>query len=91
MFSTRPRTGSESFLVKDRDFIVSLSAVVWGVVMRTEEGVVGLSVVGLKRGCRCVKREMCSSDVPKNLVNQARGATGTQDRPDLPGGVSMTR
>jgi len=36
--------------VNDRDFIVSLRAVVWGVVMRTEDGVVGRSVVGLKSG-----------------------------------------
>ena len=64
MFSTRPRTGRASFLVNDRDFTVSLRAVFWGVVMRIEDGVVGLSAVGLKRGCRCVMREMCSSEVP---------------------------
>ena len=64
MFSTSPSTGRASFLVNERDLTVSLRAVFWGVVIRTEDGVVGLSAVGLNRGCSWVMREMCSSDVP---------------------------
>lgn len=64
MFSTRPNTGSASLRVNERDFMVSFRAVVWGVVMRIEEGVVGLEGAGWKRGWRCVRSEMCSSDVP---------------------------
>ena len=70
MFSTRPRTGKASFLVKESDFTVSLRAVFCGVVMRTEDGVVGLSGVGLKRGCRWVMSEICSSDVPASLATR---------------------
>lgn len=64
MFSTRPNTGNASFLVNDKDLTVSLRAVVWGVVMRMEVGVVGRAGVGVKSGCKWVKSEMCSSDVP---------------------------
>ena len=86
MFSTSPRTGSASFFVNDSDFIVSLSAVVWGVVIRTDEGVVGLSVVGLNKGCRWVMSEMCSSEVPDYCeLGVPRGIA------DPPGGVSMTK
>ena len=44
--------------------MVSFRAVVCGVVMRMDEGVVGCEGEGVKRGWRCVRREMCSSDVP---------------------------
>lgn len=47
--------------------MVSFSAVVWGVVMRMEVGVVGRDKVGVKSGWRWVRREMCSSDVPTFL------------------------
>ena len=50
--------------MNDRDFTVSLRAVFWGVVIRTEDGVVGLSGDGLNKGWRWVMREICSSDVP---------------------------
>lgn len=36
--------------MNERDLTVSFNAVVWGVVMRIEEGVVGRSEVGLKSG-----------------------------------------
>ena len=32
--------------------------------MSTEDGLVGLCGVGVKSGCKCVRREICSSDVP---------------------------
>ena len=50
--------------MNDRDLTVSFSAVVCGVVMRIEDGVVGRSAVGVKSGCKWVKSEICSSDVP---------------------------
>ena len=50
--------------MNDRDFTVSFRAVFWGVVIRTEEGVVGLSAVGLKSGWRWVMSDICSSEVP---------------------------
>jgi hypothetical protein len=50
--------------VNDRDLRVSLSAVVWGVVMSIEVGVDVRLVVGVNRGLRWVRRDMCSSDVP---------------------------
>ena len=52
MFSTRPMTGRESFFAKERDLMVSFKAVVWGVVIRIEVGVVGRDGVGLKSGWR---------------------------------------
>jgi len=70
MFSTKPSTGRLSFRVKDRDLRVSLIAVAWGVEIRTAVGV-GENVVGGRRGegrnrgCRWVRREMCSSEVPR--------------------------
>lgn len=64
MFSTSPMTGSASFFVNDSDLRVSFKAVFCGVVMRMEVGVVGREEVGLNRGCRCVIRDMCSSEVP---------------------------
>jgi hypothetical protein len=59
--------------VKESDLRVSLSAVVCGVVIKTAVGVgqnVGGGRFGLGRnkGCRCVKREMCSSDVPVGIA-----------------------
>lgn len=62
--------------VKERDLRVSLSAVVCGVVIRTHVGV-GQNVgggrfgLGRKSGWRCVRREMCSSEVPAtfNMVS----------------------
>jgi len=50
--------------VNDRDLRVSLRAVVWGVVIRIDVGVVGLRGVGVNKGLRWVKRDICSSDVP---------------------------
>jgi hypothetical protein len=50
--------------VKERDLRVSFKAVVWGVVIRTDDGVEVLAGVGVNKGCRWVRRDMCSSDVP---------------------------
>jgi hypothetical protein len=50
--------------VNERDLTVSFNAVVCGVVMRTEDGVVGRTGVGVNNGWRWVRREMCSSEVP---------------------------
>lgn len=36
--------------------------------MRILDGVVALDTVGVKRGLRCVRREMCSSEVPIPFV-----------------------
>lgn len=57
-------TGKLNFRVKESDFIVSFNAVVWGVVINMEDGVVGLVEVGVNRGWRCVSSDICSSDVP---------------------------
>ena len=50
--------------MKERDLRVSFSAVVWGGEMRLVVGVEESGGVGVKRGWRCVRRDMCSSDVP---------------------------
>jgi hypothetical protein len=43
-------TGRASFRVNERDLSVSFNAVVWGVEMRMDDGVVGLSRVGVNSG-----------------------------------------
>ena len=53
--------------------------------MRTEVGVVGREGVGVKSGCKWVRREICSSDVPGKV------SIRNNKVPQLPGGVSMTR
>jgi hypothetical protein len=72
IFSTRPITGNASLRVKDSDLTVSFRAVVCGVVIRMEDGVVGLEEVGVNRGWRWVIRDMCSSDVPEVSSHSVR-------------------
>jgi hypothetical protein len=50
--------------VNDNDLRVSFSDVVCGVVIRIDVGDTGRARVGVKRGCRCVRRDICSSEVP---------------------------
>ena len=71
--------------MNESDLTVSFRAVVCGVVMSTEDGVVGRAGVGVNSGCRWVRSDMCSSDVP------LRQQTVCKRRGGLPGGVSITR
>jgi hypothetical protein len=63
--------------VKDNDLRVSLIAVAWGVDIRTAVGV-GEKVVGGRegegrnRGCKWVRRDMCSSEVPRTNASIIR-------------------